>query len=217
MIVRRWRGAAGEFHGRAMPEDLAEVEAWVLEVRNPALVLGSAQRGEIADERTAAARGVEVVRRNSGGGAVLLEPGRCLWMDVLLPRDDGRWEDDVGRSAYWLGEVWAEALRLRGVDARVHHGGLEKTAWGRLVCFGAVGPGEVTVGGRKVVGISQRRTRHGARFQCLVLDAWEPGRLLDLLLMDPEDRARSQAELAERAAGVELNGLEKDVLSRLRN
>lgn len=216
MIVRRWRGAAAEFHGRPVPE-LTEAEVWVLEVETTALVLGSAQRGEVADQRTAAARGVEVVRRNSGGGAVLLEPGRCLWLDVLLPRDDLRWEDDVGRSAYWLGEVWAEALRERGVDADVHHGGLEKTAWGRLVCFGAVGPGEVTVGGRKVVGISQRRTRNGARFQCLVLDAWEPGPLLELLLMDPEDRGRARAELADRAAGVELGDLEKDVLSRLRN
>ena len=42
------------------------------------------------------------------------------------------------------------------------------TGWCPLVCFAGVGPGEVLAGGRKLVGISQRRTRAGARFQCAV-------------------------------------------------
>jgi lipoate-protein ligase A len=35
--------------------------------------------------------------------------------------------------------------------------------------------------GSKVVGISQRRTRRHARFQCAVSLAWDPIRLLELL------------------------------------
>jgi lipoate-protein ligase A len=34
------------------------------------------------------------------------------------------------------------------------------------VCFAGVGPGEVLTGDRKLVGLSQRRTRHGIRIQC---------------------------------------------------
>jgi hypothetical protein len=41
------------------------------------------------------------------------------------------------------------------------------------VCFAGLGPGEVTRNGAKVVGISQRRTRHAARFQCAVLHRWD--------------------------------------------
>jgi hypothetical protein len=37
-----------------------------------------------------------------------------------------------------------------------------------VVCFASVGPGEVVRGGSKVVGVSQRRTKDAARFQCTV-------------------------------------------------
>jgi hypothetical protein len=50
-----------------------------------------------------------------------------------------------------------------------------------VVCFGGTGPGEVVVGGAKVVGLSQRRTRDGARFQCSVPLAWDAGRHAELL------------------------------------
>jgi lipoate-protein ligase A len=174
--VERRTGSAGEFHAAPIPDRLPSAVAWVFELDRPALVLGSGQREEVADARATRAAGTEVVRRHSGGGAVLLNPRRCSWIDVLLPRHDPRWSDDVGTSAHWLGDTWASALRDLGVDAAVHRGALQKTTWGPLVCFGAVGPGEVIVGARKVVGISQRRTRIGARFQCLVLDRWDPAK-----------------------------------------
>ena len=148
---------------------------------------------------------------------MLLAPGRSLWIDVLLPRDDPRWSDDVVASSVWLGDTWAAALRELGVTASVHRGGLQKTRWGPLVCFGALGPSEVVIGGRKVVGISQRRTRVGARFQCLVHDDWDPGALLDLLVLDPPDRAQALVELADVAAGpgVPLADLEQAFLACL--
>ena len=59
---------------------------------------------------TCEAAGVDVVRRRSGGGVVLLVPGECLWLDVVVPRDDPRWDDDVARAMWWLGEVWCQAL-----------------------------------------------------------------------------------------------------------
>lgn len=216
VIVNRWHGSASEFHARPIAP-LDQAEAWLLSLERPALVLGSAQRGEVADHAAAEARGVEVVRRNSGGGAVLLEPGRCIWLDVLLPKDDPRWTDDVGLSAYWLGEVWADALASLGVEAAVHRGRLEQTTWGRLVCFGAIGPGEVTVAGRKLVGISQRRTRHGARFQCLVHESWDPVPLLDLLLLSPADRSRATADLLPVATGTPVGPLETAITDCLQS
>ncbi len=209
VIVRRRRGSAADFHALQIPAALDEAEAWVFEVERPALVLGSSQRGQV----TVADPAVEVVRRNSGGGAVLLVPGRCLWIDVLLARDDPRWSDDVGKSSYWLGEVWASALP----GSEVYRGRLQQTTWGRLVCFGALGPGEVTIAGRKVVGISQRRTRLGALFQCLVHPDWEPAGLLARLDLPEADRRRALADLHDIAAGpgIPLGDLETAVLAAL--
>lgn len=99
----------------------------------------------------------------------------------------------------------------------MHRGGLARTPWGSLVCFGALGPGEVVVAGRKVVGMSQRRTRAGSRFECLVHDAWEPKELLSLLVLAPEQRMAAADDLRDRAAGpgVDLVDLERSIVDRL--
>jgi lipoate-protein ligase A len=125
---------------------------------------------------------VEVVRRASGGGAVLVEPGRLVWVDVFVPAGDRLWVADVGRAFWWLGEVWASALGSLGVDgAVVYRGPLVTTAWSSFVCFAGLGPGEVTVGGRKAVGMAARRTRAGALFQCAVPLAWSAASIVSLL------------------------------------
>jgi lipoate-protein ligase A len=217
MRIERVARAVGTPFERLFPETLSEMVAQIVDFQGSVLVLGSAQSLDLVDGRSAAAAGVDIVRRHSGGGAVLLQAGRSLWVDVLLPRPDRRWVDDVGESFHWLGEVWAGALATLGVSAAVHRGRLEKTTWGSLVCFGAVGPGEVLVGGRKVVGISQRRSRTGARFQCLVSAAWRPEDLLELLDLAPGERAAAAEDLRDRAAGagVPLPALERAFIARL--
>jgi hypothetical protein len=189
--VTRERGAAGTFHGRPLPS-LPVRSVAVLEVEAPALVLGSAQPESDVDCGALAAAGVSLVRRRSGGGAVLLRPGEVHWVDVVVPREDPLWDDDVGRAFHWLGRAWAGALADLGVAAAVHEGPLVTTRWSRLVCFAGLGPGELTASGAKVVGIAQRRTRAGARFQCAVLRRWDPAATTSLLALD--DRARAAAD-----------------------
>ncbi|MDP9389628.1 MAG: hypothetical protein M3Q48_17360, partial [Actinomycetota bacterium] len=82
-----------------------------------------------------------------------------------------------------------------GAGGVVHRGGLVASAWSAMVCFAGLGPGEVTVGGRKVVGLAQRRTREGALFQCALPLAWDPVPLLAALGVE-DGRAAVAAELA---------------------
>jgi lipoate-protein ligase A len=79
---------------------------------------------------------------------------------------------------------------------------MRKAPWSEWVCFAGLGPGEVTVEGRKVVGLSQRRTREAALFQCCAARRWEPARLLELLALDEEERAKGGVELADVATGI---------------
>lgn len=217
MRIERVTGPAGAALDRGLPDPLPAALAVVVGLERPTLVLGSRQGMDVVDAAAVQRAGVDVVRRFSGGGAVLLEPGRSIWVDVLLPPTDEHWVDDVGASFHWLGDLWAAALADLGVPATTHRGRLERTTWGELVCFGAIGPGEVVVEGRKVIGMSQRRNRAGARFQCLVHDTWRPADLLDLLDLGPEDRAAAAGDLVDRAAGpgVPLPELERAVLARL--
>lgn len=199
-----WRAGTGsELHGRPLdPGEGRRVE--VLEVSGPALVLGSTQPESAADPGALEATGVELVRRRSGGGAVLLLPGRSTWVDVTISRDDPLWSDDVAVAFHWLGHAWVAAAKLLGVPAEVHTGPPQETSWSRRVCFAGLGAGEVVSGGRKLVGISQRRTREGARFQCAVLRTWDPVPLLGLLALDDMERAFGLAALDQVATGIDL-------------
>jgi len=199
--VERMTGDAAELHARALPAGAGR-NVTVLTTERTALVLGSTQRDDVVDHAAASAAGVQVARRRSGGGAVLVEPATTVWIDVDLPVGDPLWTDDVGRSFTWLGRAWATALGTLGLDAEVNPGGMCTTPWSRLVCFAGLGPGEVTVGGAKAVGLAQRRTRDGARFQTAVHLAWDPVPLLGVLALDPAERDRAQADLAGAVVAV---------------
>ena len=164
-------GDVGAFHARPLGEHRS---ATFFDVRFPTLVLGSSQRAESVDIEAAGRHGVDIARRRSGGGGVLLWPGEHLWLDLEIPASDSLWSDDIGRAMWWVGEVWQQALTSLAPDATVHRGGLQRTKWSAAVCFAGVGPGEVLVGSAKLVGISQRRTRHAARFQTMVHLHWRP-------------------------------------------
>jgi lipoate-protein ligase A len=172
-IVERVAGAPRELHALGLPDPTVRTVRR-LDATSTALVLGSTQ----APLDTP----VPAVRRRSGGGAVLVEPGGVAWVDVVVPRDDPLWEDDVGVAFHWLGDAWAHALAELGLrGAHVHRGPLVRTDLSALVCFAGLGPGEVTVDGAKVVGMAQRRTRGGALFQCAVPLVWDAGRQAEVL------------------------------------
>jgi lipoate---protein ligase len=190
---------------------VAVLSVRVFQVDRPALILGSAQSTSIVDGLACARLGVEVGRRRTGGGAVLVVPGEMLWVDVVVPTSAPQYVDDIRLMAQWVGTAWVSAI-----DAgTVHTGGLEADVLGSLVCFAGVGPGEVSIDGRKVVGISQRRTRHWVRLQTAVLGRWDPAAVVAVLHLD--DPAAALAELSRRAGSVPIAGLAERFVDVLAN
>jgi lipoate-protein ligase A len=170
-----------------------------------ALVLGSTQSAALVDVARAENEGIDVVRRATGGGAVLVSVDEVLWVDLVVPAGDRLWDHDVVRSFDWLGESWVAALARFGIDAESHRGRPRPSRWGDLVCFAGLGSGEVRVDGRKVVGLSQRRTREGARLQAIVYRRFDPAGLPRLLNLDPGERADLTAVLAASAGAVTVD------------
>ncbi len=178
--------------------------------QEPTLVLGSSQSLQVADRARCTLEGVRVHHRRSGGGAVLVVPGETVWVEVWVPAQDPLFDADVRRSFAWLGAAWVDALEDLGIPEKYissHDGPLQAGSYGRLVCFAGIGPGEVMVGGRKVVGLSQRRVREGARFQCAALLRWDPERVADLLMLEREERAELLRAIEPLAAGLRQLGV----------
>jgi lipoate-protein ligase A len=206
--VEQRSGDAGTLHAgwpaaEAAPDD---ARVAVCRVSGPAVVLGSTQPVAAVDAERAAAAGVSVTRRRSGGGAVLVTPEDPVWIDVWLPAGHPLWSADVGRAFDWLGDVWVDALAACGVGGLSAHrtGYVSCTRWSSSVCFGGVGTGEVvTEDGRKVVGLAQRRNRHGAWFHGACVLRWDPAPLVDLMAMDPAERGAAVAGLRAAVVGAE--------------
>jgi lipoate-protein ligase A len=175
-------GSCEEFHHRPFPVSNEPVIS-LFTPAQPAIILGSTQERSLVNEEMCSANNIEIVKRRSGGGIVFLAEDSTIWIDVEIPREHSLWLNDVGDSSLWLGEVFRKELsELCDVNLELHRSGLIKTVWSPLVCFAGRGPGEVfTEDGRKVVGMSQRRTRDWARFQCAVSLQWKPELLLKLL------------------------------------
>lgn len=166
-----WHGSAADFH--AMNPALTRALWWCV-VQSPAIILGSTQQEGDVDVAVAEEMGLDVVRRRSGGGAVYVHPTESVWIDVTIPKEDPLFVDDVSASMLWLGDVFVAALQP-WVNARTFRGTFDAGTDGRSVCFASASPGEVFVGDEKLVGISQRRGRDGARLQCVLYRSWQPG------------------------------------------
>ena len=224
-LVHDVHTTTSEQHGRDLP---AERSVWNVDITAPAIVLGSRQTEAELDLDACANEHVEIVRRRSGGGMVFLSPGKQVWLDVVIPKDDRLWIDDVGRAAWWLGDVWLAAIEslatARKTNAYVHRQDLVRGKYGDRVCFSGAGPGEVMTlddagNPAKIVGISQRRTRDLARFQCTMYLQWDPvlSQQFGRLLSDPNDgRAELQFQLEHSVMPLSqiANGLSaSDVLT----
>jgi hypothetical protein len=186
--------------------------------------LGPGRSGRLPE--AALADHVLVVRRG-GGGAVRLSEGGQVWVDVWLPRASPLATADVADTALAIGWAWATALDGLGAG-RLHlhtggHGVLAPTGAmlpldlvGREVCFAAIGAGEVVVdaaedgpgdaSARKVVGISQWRSRDGTRAMTMAPRVWQPRTLVDVLgaagLLPPSGVPAAAAAAAGRAIGL---------------
>jgi lipoate-protein ligase A len=212
-VVER-RAGAGELV--IAPEPTERLAAFCYPVE-PAVVLGSTQPSGSIDEVAIAEFGAEVVRRRSGGGAVFVAPRAQVWLDLFVPVDDPLYDLDVSRSAGFVGELWREALAAldgASADLAVHAGPLVSSPWSRLWCFSGLGPGEVSVGGRKLVGVSQRRSRAGSWFFTMACIDLDPSRDASFLRGSPEFRNGLVAELTARQAPLESSL--SDVESTLR-
>ena len=95
-------GSAVDFHARPLPTD-PHPHIWWFTPKQSALVLGSTQDLSVVNSTECLKRGVEIVKRRSGGGAVLLSSETTVWIDVVLPATHALSVSDIGQAPLWLG------------------------------------------------------------------------------------------------------------------
>ncbi len=168
---------------------------------HPTLTVGRVQKLPTGLIEEAAACGVEVVRRPTGGGWLFHAPGDlALTLAVAGPLRAG----DLRRSARLAAQAIAMGLAACGQPAVVLTG-LRTPASRADVCFMRADRDEVVVGGVKVVGVALARVGRSALVQTATPLAPESRDLTDFVSRwDPRRKA------AVEAAG----GIDRDVFWR---
>jgi lipoate-protein ligase A len=199
---RAWTGAENMALDEAIMDAVAAGEApptlRFYQWEPPCLSLGKRQPVDGADLATCRTDGVDVVRRATGGWAILHTDE--LTYSVALSPDDPRVSGAILDTYRTLSQGLIAGLRLLGADAEmspVIPGGAQNTS---AACFEVPSAYEITVGGRKLMGSAQTRPagrvlQHGSL--PLYGDIARVARYL--MYASEQERAALETHLRERA------------------
>ncbi|CAA7602858.1 Biotinyl protein ligase (BPL) and lipoyl protein ligase (LPL), catalytic domain [Acididesulfobacillus acetoxydans] len=175
-----------------------------------ALSLGYAQSyaKEVAEEACREA-GIDVVRRPTGGRAVLHQYE--LTYSVVAPEADEHVQGTVMESYLKISRALLAGFRTLGIPADMAHGDL--AAAGSAACFDAPSWYELVVGGRKLVGSAQVR-KDGILLQHGSIILHFDADLLFRVLRFPSEEVRQRVLAAFRRKACALDEVWPRPLSR---
>ncbi len=165
---------------------------------SPAAVsVGFMQRAEdLLDLEACRAAGIDVVRRPTGGRAIL--HWEEITYAIVAATGDARFGANLAATQARIGACLASALRELGVDAALSRPALDpERRLLRAPCFVSPGRAELLVDGRKLVGSAQRRSRDAFLQHGSLLAGRAHERLVELLADTRRDPALGKA-LQER-------------------
>ena len=200
---------------RTTGEAVLRVYSWSA----PTLSFGRNQKTGAYDQKALARAGIAVVRRPTGGRAILHH--REITYSVTAPVLAGQ---SLAAGYTWINELLLAALRSVGVDAEIAGRSERAPVPDSNPCFATATPGEITAAGRKLVGSAQYR-HDGAMLQHgSILVADDQSSLAGLGVAGPSVRPATLEESLGRSpapgelyealiAALAGTGIEPDALS----
>jgi lipoate-protein ligase A len=187
-----------EAAGRGDSPPTLRLYAW----QPPCLSLGYAQPITDVDIPRLQAHGWEVVRRPTGGRAVLHTDE--ITYSVIAPLDEPRVAGTVLESYQRLAAALVEALRLLSLPVAMQERSGRHSSTANPVCFEIPSTYEITVDGKKLIGSAQARRKEGVLQHGSLPLTGDLTRILQVLTFpDEESRTRAADRLLMRATTVE--------------
>jgi lipoate-protein ligase A len=167
--------------------------------------LGFGQRARDVDIERLEAHEWEVVRRPTGGRAIL--HGDELTYSVSLAEDHPIAAGGIVETYLRLSKGLLRAMEQLGLNVLADAEGDTESEKGP-VCFEVPSKYEITVGGKKLIGSAQLRRRSGVLQHGTIPLYGDIARICDALVYENEDeREKARIQVRERAATLESAGL----------
>ncbi len=167
----------------------------------PCLTLGRNQKLAEVDRAACDAHGVDVVRRATGGRAILHSDE--LTYSVSLSKADPRGDGGVVDVYRRLSEGLLAGLQRLGVGAIQTRGRHAPGGKPTAVCFETPSEYEITVAGRKLVGSAQWRALGGVLQHGSIPLCGDLGRIVDYLALSDDERKAQRHRLRLKALTME--------------
>lgn len=169
----------------------------------PCLSLGNAQPISQIDPTRLSAYGWDIVRRSTGGRAILHTDE--LTYSVTAPLEDPNFEGGVLQSYKYISDGLISALSILGLQVEIQpEVVLSEQERSQPVCFQMPSSYEITVNEKKLVGSAQLRRKGGVLQHGTLPLCGDIGRISFVLDFEDEDqRERSHARVQERATTLE--------------
>jgi len=167
----------------------------------PCLSLGHAQSFKDVDTARLASHGWDVVRRMTGGRAILHTDE--LTYSVTGPANEPRLAGSILESYNRLAQALLAAVHELGLPVEMKEGKADSNGQTNPVCFEVPSTYEITVNGKKLIGSAQARRREGVLQHGSLPLTGDLSRIVQALVFTNES-AREQAaqRLLERATTV---------------
>ena len=168
----------------------------------PCLSLGHAQPFSDVDVNRLKQRGWEVVRRVTGGRAILHTDE--LTYSVIAPANEPRVEGSVLESYNRLAQALLLAVQTLEIPVEMKEGKPTESATPNPVCFEVPSTYEITVNGKKLIGSAQARKKEGVLQHGSLPLTGDLTRICQALIFENEAKREEAAQrLLERATTVE--------------
>jgi len=187
-----------EYIGRNESRPTLRLYAW-----DPAcLSLGHAQPFSDVDVNRLKARGWEVVRRATGGRAILHTDE--LTYSVIAPNDEPRVSGTVLESYNRLAQALLVAIKELELAVEMKEGKADGNGTPNPICFEVPSTYEITVDGKKLIGSAQARKKEGVLQHGSLPLTGNLARICQALVFESElAREEASKRLLTRAATVE--------------
>jgi len=167
----------------------------------PCLSLGYSQPFSDLDQDQLLARGWDIVRRPTGGQAILHTDE--LTYAVIGPKTDPRLKGGLMQSYRRLSKALSESLKILGLQVQVHSG-KDPESINHPVCFENPSDFEITVEGKKIIGSAQARKKEGILQHGTLPLKGDLTRITQVLkYINPDQRGQAATVLLQKAATVE--------------